>query len=309
MDRLRQIDTFLRVARSSSFTAVAAQLGQSPAAVTRHINALETHLGVRLLNRSTRSISLTDAGKSYAELCERVIEDIARSEAQLSAAEKEPTGSIKLIVPKTFGTMQLGDAIVSFSVKHPNIALSILFENSSFRAQDFIERGYDLALRWGSGSELRNSTLVSTQLGTLPRKLCASPEYLQRQGPPGTPADLEQANCLVHLIASSGNIWRFTDGEREIGVKVRGNLNADSAAMLRKAALAGRGVTILPLFAIQDDLKSGALVELLPDYPVPAHPLSVLYREKRLLPSRVRLLIDFLRDWFNQYTHRVQSSE
>ena len=176
--------------------------------------------GVRLLNRSTRLVGLTETGRSYAQLCERIIEDIAHSEAQLSAAEREPTGSIKLVVPETFGSLQLGDAILRFSIDHPNIALSIVLQDAAFRAQDFVEHGYDLAVRWG-----------------------ASPLYIQRQGNPVRPADLERANCLVHLITSSDDVWRFTDGEREIGVEVRGNFTADSDAMLRKATLAGRGVT------------------------------------------------------------------
>jgi DNA-binding transcriptional LysR family regulator len=293
------MDCFLRVSRSGSFTAAATQLSQSPAAVARQINALEASLGVRLLNRSTRSISLTDAGKTYAEMCQRVVEDITQCETRLSAIQREPSGSVKIIVPKSLGSMQLGDAVIAFSQKHPNIAISILFEDFAARPHDFVERGYDLALRWGA--DVRNSTLVSSQLGTLTRKLCASPRYIKEQGHPEIPADLEHHNCLLHLIAYADRVWRFADGEREIGVKVTGDFAADSAIMLRKAALAGRGVAILPLYCLQDDLKSGALVELLPNYPIPRTPISLLYREKRLLPSRVRLFIDFLRDWFGRY--------
>ena len=295
------MDLFLRVARTGSFTAVAVQLGQSPAAVTRHINALETHLGVRLLNRSTRSISLTDAGRSYAELCERITEDIERSEAALSATEKEPTGSLRLTMPKSLEITPLGDALISFSAKHPNLTLSLWLEDSAFRAQDFIERRYDLGLHWGSALDPRNRTLVSRQLGMVARKLCASPRYLEHHQSLRTPADLESANCLVHPLASGDHVWQFTDDKHELDIEVRGNFAADSTVVLRKAALAGRGVTILPLFAIQDDLNSGALLELLPNYPVAPQPVSVVYREKRLLPSRVRLLIDYLSDSFRRH--------
>jgi DNA-binding transcriptional LysR family regulator len=303
MDRLRQFEIFLRVARIGNFTVVASHLGQSPAAVTRQINALEARLGVRLLNRSTRSLSLTEAGTRYAEMCERVIEDISRSEAELSVADKEPAGSLKLILPTAFGAQQLGDAIVSFSSKYPDIALSISFGDSLVSAQDFIDLRCDVALHWGAGTELRSNTLVATQLEAFPRKLCASPHYVQEHGAPNLPEDLEDTNCLLHSVGAADGLWHFSDAQRQVAVKVRGKFVADSASILRKAALAGRGVTILPLFVIQADLKSGALVGLLPKFHIPDQPLSVLYREKRLLPARVRLLIDFLRIWFTQHTH------
>jgi DNA-binding transcriptional LysR family regulator len=297
VDVFRQLDIFLRVARSGSFTAVAAQVGHSPAAIARHINALEKRLGVRLLNRSTRSLSLTQAGRSYAELCERVVNDVSQCESQLSALQNEASGSIKVIVPKTFGSLQLGDAVIAFCHRHPNIAISIVFEDSSARPHDFVERGYDMALRWGV--DLQSNTLVARQIGVLTRKLCAAPEYLGQHGTPQRPSDLESHNCLVHLIAAADSVWRFGESDQEISVKVRGDFTADSALMLRKAAIAGRGVAILPLFCIHDDLRSGTLVEVLPKYPVPPNPLVVLYLQRRLLPSRVRLFIDFLREWFD----------
>jgi DNA-binding transcriptional LysR family regulator len=144
------METFLRVSRSGSFTAVATQLGHSPATVTRHVNALEAHLGVHLLNRSTRSISLTEAGKAYAELCERVVHEIAQCELRLATVQNPDSGSIKIIVPKSFGTMQLGDAVIAFSILHPNIAISMAFEDFPARPREFVERGYDIALRWAS---------------------------------------------------------------------------------------------------------------------------------------------------------------
>lgn len=298
MDRFRQMDTFLRVTRSGSFTAVAAQLSQSPAAIARHVNALEAHLGVRLLNRSTRSISLTDAGRTYAELCERVVEDISRCEAALSATEKEASGTLKMIMPKHFGSMQLGDAITEFGALHPNIQISVLLEDFSSRPHDFVERGYDLALRWGV--DLRDSTLVATHLITMKRKICASPDYVARHGRPETPAELQEHNCLVHLHASADRVWRFVDDGDEMGIKVNSDFMSDSAAMLRKAAISGRGIAILPLYSVDEDLESGALVEVLPDYITQGNQLFLLYREKRLLPSRVRLFIDFLREWLER---------
>jgi DNA-binding transcriptional LysR family regulator len=296
MDKYRQIDTFLRVARSGSFTAVSAQLGQSPAAITRLVNALEARLGVRLLNRSTRSLSLTDAGKSYAEMCERVIRDVAQCELVLSASDKQMNGLIRILVPQSFGAMRLGDAVVEFSQKYPEISVSILLGSFSARTADFVEREFDVALRWG---ELRESTLVATRLGKQVRMLCASPDYLKRQGIPRNPQDLNHGhNCLVLSVAFPDGIWRFVDGDQEIGIKVSGDFSSDSAIMLYKATLAGRGLAALPRYVIRDDLKSGALVEVLSGYKLTDHPLFLLYRDKRLLPARIRIFIDFLRQWF-----------
>jgi len=296
MDHFKQMEIFRRVAKVESFTAVANQLGHSPAAVARHVNSLEAHLGVRLLNRSTRSLSLTEAGRAYAELCERVLDEVAACESNLSVSEKTPRGSIRMAVPKSFGSMQLGDAVIEFSVKNPDISMMIMLEDFSPSPLDFVEKGFDLALRWGI--DLRDSTLVATQLGTEIRKLCAAPSYIEAHGTPSTIEEVKDHNCLIHTIAYSDQIWRFHDGDKEVGIKVSGDFASDSALMLRKAAVAGRGVSVLPYYAIQEDLEAGKLIELLPEHPCPANPLLLIYKEKRLLPSRVRMFIDFLRDWF-----------
>lgn len=296
MDKYRQMNTFLRVARSGSFTAVSAQLGQSPAAVTRLINGLESRLGVRLLNRSTRSLSLTNAGKSFAEMCERVVGEVAECELTLSASEKQMSGQIRVIVPQSFGAMRLGDAVIEFCRKYPYISISIMLGPFSARTNDFVEREFDVALRWG---DLRESTLVATKLGTQIRMLCASPEYLKRRGVPKRPEDLRNGhNCLMLHGAFPDGIWRFSDGDQEIGIKARGDFSSDSAIMLLKATLAGRGLSVLPRYCVRDELESGELVEVLSEYRLPDHPLFLLYRDKRLLPARVRIFIDFLREWF-----------
>jgi DNA-binding transcriptional LysR family regulator len=290
------MDIFLRVAQSGSFTVVSSQIGRSPAAVTRLINTLETRLGVRLLNRSTRSISLTDAGKTYAEMCERVIRDIAQCEVALTASEKGESGLIRVLVPQSFGARRLGDAIIEFCSKYPNISMSILLGSFSARTNEFVERECDVALHWG---QPRESTLVGTKLGNQVRTLCASPEYLKKNGTPKTPEDLRRGhNCLVLSVAFPDGIWRFSDGENEIGVKATGDFSSDSSVMLYKATIAGRGLCALPHYVIRNELKSGTLVEVLPNYRLPTYPLFLLYRDKKLLPARVRFFIDFLRKWF-----------
>lgn len=296
VDKYQQMDTFLRVAQSGSFTAVSSQLGRSPAAIVRLVNSLETRLGVRLLNRSTRSLSLTDAGKSYAEMCARVLNDVAECELTLSASEKQMNGSIRMIVPQSIGVRKLGDAVIEFSSKYPYISISILLGSFSSRTNEFIEHECDVALRWG---DLRESTLVVTRLGTQSRMLCAAPEYLKLRGVPKALEDLRtRHNCLVLLGAFPENIWHFVDGDQQIGIKVSGDFSSDSMIILHKAALAGRGLSILPSYYVQEELKTGALVQVLPQYEVPANPLFLLYRDKRLLPSRVRIFIEFLREWF-----------
>jgi DNA-binding transcriptional LysR family regulator len=156
------------------------------------------------------------------------------------------------------------------------------------------------------GVNQRNSAVVSKQLGSISRRLCVSPQYLAQHGSPALPSDLKHHNCLAHLLTASDGIWRFIDGDREIEVKVRGNFMADSVFMLRKAVLAGRGMAILPIFCISKELQSGEVIEILPKFPVPAQPLVALFKDEQSLSSNVRLLIDYLTDWLERYSHSLQ---
>jgi len=297
MDRFKTIDSFVRVATAGSFSAAAKQLGMSRALVSLHVTDLEKRLGVRLLNRTTRSLTLTEAGTNYLEFCQRMMAEIHEQESSIARLQKEPRGSLKVAAPKSFGTLHLSDAVVSFSAKYSDIQLSLILEDYSFRAYDFVDQGLDVAVRLG---DLPDSTLVARKIAMLQWIVCASPEYVARRGEPKTPADLGKHDCLAHVnLDPNDHAWRLHNSEHVISVKIAGAFSSNSALVLRKAALAGLGIAYLPLYCIDEDLKSGALRQLLPRYSPPERPIYVVYPPASRVPERVRTFVDFLADWFN----------
>lgn len=296
MDRFKTIDSFVRVAIAGSFSSAAKQLGMSRALVSLHVTDLEKRLGVRLLNRTTRSLRLTEAGTNYLEYCQRMLAEMNEQESSITQLQQEPRGSLKVAAPKSFGTLYLADAVVSFSARYPNIQLSLILEDYSFRAYDFVEQGLDVAVRLG---DLPDSTLVARKIATLQWIVCASPKYVAQHGEPKTPADLGKHTCLAHVnLDPNDRAWRLYSSDHVISVKISGAFSSNSALVLRKAALAGLGIGYLPLYCIEEDLKTGALRKVLTNYSPPQRPIYVVYPPAARVPERVRTFVDFLADWF-----------
>jgi DNA-binding transcriptional LysR family regulator len=296
MDRFKTMDSFVRVASTGSFSAAAKQLGMSRALVSLHVTDLEKRLGVRLLNRTTRSLTLTEAGTNYLEFCQRTLAEINEQELSITQLQKEPRGSLKVAAPKSFGTLHLSDAVISFSARYSDIQLSLILEDYSFRAYDFVDQGLDVAVRLG---DLPDSTLVARKIATLQWVVCAAPKYLARRGEPKTPADLGKHPCLAHVnLDPNDHAWRLHSSDHVISVKIAGAFSSNSALVLRKAALAGLGIGYLPLYCIENDLKTGTLRQLLPNYSPPQRPIYVVYPPASRVPERVRTFVDFLADWF-----------
>jgi len=296
MDRFKTIDSFVRVAIAGSFSSAAKQLGMSRALVSLHVTDLEKRLGVRLLNRTTRSLRLTEAGANYLEYCQRMLAEMNEQESSITQLQQEPRGSLKVAAPKSFGTLYLADAVVSFSARYPNIQLSLILEDYSFRAYDFVEQGLDVAVRLG---DLPDSTLVARKIATLQWIVCASPKYVAHHGEPKTPADLGKHTCLAHVnLDPNDRAWRLHSSDHVISVKISGAFSSNSALVLRKAALAGLGIGYLPLYCIEEDLKTGALRKVLTNYSPPQRPIYVVYPPAARVPERVRIFVDFLADWF-----------
>ena len=296
MDRFRTMESFVRVVRAGSFTVAANQLGLSRALVSRHIGDLEVRLGVRLLNRTTRSLNPTEEGRSYLEFCEQVFREIETSERALTHARTEPAGTLKVAVPKSFGQVHMADAVVDFAKVQPRLRVTVILEDVSFRrSYDFVERGLDLAVRISS---LHNASVTEEKLGAVDWLICASPEYLVRAGRPARLADLAGHACLVHVhVAANDRLWRFQGPKGDATVKVNAAFSSNSALALRKAALAGLGITLVPRYSVAEDLASGALVPLLPRYRVASRPLLAVYPRATTVPQKVRVFVDFLRDW------------
>ena len=299
MDRFRTMQSFVEVIRLGSFSEAAKILGLSRALISRHITDLEKRLGVRLLTRTTRRITLTEAGAEHFNFCQRIIKEIEEKETSLKQMQREPAGSLKILAPKSLTTLALGDAIASFATASPHLSISLMLDDLSFRSYDFIERGFDVAVHT---TPIRESSLVARKIATLRWLLCASPEYLKRQGEPRVPRDLTRHQCLVHLNSDpSDRVWRLRDTAGLASVKVQGPFASNSVLVLRKAALESLGIAILPVYCVKEDLKSGALREVLADYPIPIHPLSLVWAPGRETPKKIRHLADFLAHWFRKH--------
>jgi DNA-binding transcriptional LysR family regulator len=296
MDRLGTMESFVRVVRAGSFTIAANQLGLSRALVSRHVGELEARLGVRLLNRTTRSLNLTEEGTSYLGFCEQMLRQIETNERALTHARNEPAGTLKVAVPKSFGQVHMADAVVDFARVQPRLHVTLILEDVSFRrSYDFVERGLDLAVRISS---LRNASIVEEPIAAVEWVLCAAPEYLARAGRPGKLADLAAHACLVHVhVAANDRLWRFQGPRGDVTVKVNPVFSSNSALALRKAAVAGIGIALVPRYSVAEDIASGALVPLLPRYRVAARPLLAVYPRATSVPQKVRVFVDFLRGW------------
>ena len=299
MDRFRTMQSFVEVIRLGSFSEAAKILGLSRALISRHITDLEKQLGVRLLTRTTRRITLTEAGAEHFNFCQRIIKEIEEKETSLKQMQREPAGSLKILAPKSLTTLALGDAIASFATASPHLSISLMLDDLSFRSYDFIERGFDVAVHT---TPIRESSLVARKIATLRWLLCASPEYLKRQGEPRVPRDLTRHQCLVHLNSDpSDRVWRLRDTAGLASVKVQGPFASNSVLVLRKAALRSFGIAILPVYCVKEDLKSGALREVLAEFPIPIHPLSLVWAPGRETPKKIRHLADFLAHWFRKH--------
>lgn len=296
MDRFRTMESFVRVVRAGSFTIGASQLGLSRALVSRHISELEARLGVRLLNRSTRSLALTEEGTAYLEFCERVFREIESNERAIVQTRIEPVGALKVLAPKTFGALHLSDAVIAFAVVQPRLRVSLMLENTPTRGSyDFAERDLDMVLCF---STVRSSSVVEQEIATLDWVLCASPDYLARAGRPATPAELGEHACLIHVeVSPNDNVWRFEGPKGPVTVKVRGTFSSNSALTLRKAAVAGLGVALVPRYSVADELASGALVTVLPRYRVAPRPLLAVYPQAPTIPRKVQAFVEFLKAW------------
>lgn len=295
MDRFRTMESFVRVVRSGSFTVAANQLGLSRALVSRHVSDLEQRLGVRLLNRSTRSLNLTEEGRGYLGFCEQLFREIESNERAITRARTEPAGTLNLAAPKSFGALHLADAIIDFAKAQPRLRVSVVLEDVSFRSYQFSEKDIDLALRI---SAIRHSSFVARPIASLDWVVCASPDYLHREGRPAKPADVADHACLVHTkVTPNDRIWHFEGPKGRVSVKVAGSFFSNSALALRKAALAGLGIALLPRYAVAGDLAAGALVAVLPRYRSPARPLLAVYPRANPVPQKIQLFVEFLTNW------------
>jgi DNA-binding transcriptional LysR family regulator len=295
MDRFRTMQSFVRVVRAGSFTLAAQQLGISRALISRHVSDLEARLGVRLLNRSTRTLDLTEEGGRYLEFCEQMFRDLEKKEDEIGKVRAQPAGTLRILAPNSFGALHVADAVIAFAKQQPRLKLSLQLENTWFRQDDFSHRGLDIALRF---APIRKTALKAEPITEIDWVVCAAPDYLARHGRPTKPSDLASHPCLLHANAlPDDHIWRFLAPKGVVAVRVNAAIYSNSAIAMRKAAAAGLGLALLPRYAVADELASGQLVTILPRNRPPSRTLFAIYPSSGAAPTKVRIFIDFLAKW------------
>lgn len=295
MDRLTVMRSFVGVTKSRNFSQAARALGISGSLVSRHVAELERDLGVRLVNRTARTVSLTEAGTHYAEFAARIIDEIDREETLLRGLRDKAEGSLAIISPKWIGSNDVGDAIVAFSARYPKIHIRFEVGGMSERAYDFLDQGFDVAFHT---RHVRDSNLMLKKIADLRFSLCASPAYLRRAGEPAQLGELGGHDCLVN---TNDPIWHLRHAGHDVHLKISDPVySSNSYLTLRKAALAGRGIALLPIRLVSDEFTSGTLVDVLPGCDVPDRPLYALYAPGGQTLARVRLFLDFVTDWFRR---------
>ncbi|HTH98591.1 MAG TPA: LysR family transcriptional regulator [Stellaceae bacterium] len=292
MDRLKCIRSFVQIARSESLSAAARELGVSRSLASQHLKQLEEHLGVRLVNRTTRQIVLTEIGAEYLNLCLDALKGFDEADARISELQSDVRGHIKLMASMAFATQQLTPIVSAFGRQHPEVEISLICFDRSFFAREFIEGGYDLGV---SMHPLKEAELISTKVADMEWVPCATEAYMAAHGRPRRPADLAHHACLIHRSHTPEGIWRFDSALGRSEVHVKGPLFSNSSLVLRSAALDHVGIAMLPLYGIREDLDSGRLVRVLPNWRSPTRPAFLVYPQVRHIPRRLRLFIDFVR--------------
>jgi len=294
LDRYTSMRVFVQAAARSSLSAAGRTLGMSPAMATKHIDSLEARLGVKLLHRTTRGLSLTDPGREYLEGCQRILQDLAEVESDISAQRQEAKGRLRMNVPLSFGLRFIAPLMLGFSERYPMVDVELGLSDSR---ENLFDGNWDLILRVGY---LADSDLRARRLGDSPMKVCASPDYLAKHGTPRRVSDLSNHNCLSYTLSpfQSKDFWAFGH-QGEIEVPVKGNLRADNGDALMAAAGRGQGIIYQPEFIVSDALARGELIPLTLDHP-PLEPggVYVLYSPDRRLPLKVRAMIDYLIEVF-----------
>ncbi len=287
MDRLAAMQTFVRVAEAGSFTAVADQLNVARSAVTRQIAALEAHLGVKLMARSTRRLSLTSAGATYLEQCRDILDRIDEAEGDLAGERQTLRGAIRATVPLTFGLMHLTRLILEFSKAHPDIRIDLDFND---RRVNLIEEGMDLGLRI---TRRLPETTVARRLTACRSVLLASPDYLKLHGEPKHPDELAQRACLAYSLTSRSS-WTFLVDGVPHAVEISGPITANNGNALQEAAIQGMGIVFQPTFIAAEAIREGKLVPILKQFPIPVLDMFAVFPGTRFVPQRVRAFVDFL---------------
>ncbi|HKU47871.1 MAG TPA: LysR family transcriptional regulator [Burkholderiales bacterium] len=295
MDRFGAIQVFAQVVESGSFAKAAERLGLSTSATSRHVAELEGHLQTRLLNRTTRRVSLTESGRAFYERAVQLLADLDEAEQEAARAAVVPRGTIRLTTSVNFGVRHLAPAIAEFLAQHAEVRFDV---SLSDRIVDLVEEGFDLAVRIGAAGA---DNLVARKLGETRLVPCASPLYLSAHPAPQTPEELAGHNCFTYEYLAPRNVWRFRDASgNERAVRIAGTLHSNNGDLLAEVAARGAGIVFEPAFIVGPDVRAGRLVPLLQDFTPPPVPIYAVYPSRKHLSAKVRRFVEFLMERFAQ---------
>ena len=292
MDKLSSLRAFVKVVETSSFSEAGRRLRLSRSAVSKYVAELEEDLGVQLLSRTTRRVTPTENGQAYFERAMTILADLDAADHAVSQSQATPRGLLRINAPMSFGTMQLGPALAGFMQQYPELQIQLALSDEQV---DPVQDGLDVTLRI---AELESSSLIARKIMPITRVVCAAPAYLKQHGTPKHPNELRDHDCLTYGYLSTGNQWKLTGKDGDYWVNPRWTLCANNAEVLRDAAVAGRGIALVPVFIAAAALKAGKLRTFLDDYQAPPLSLYAIYPPTRHLAVKVRLFIDHLVETF-----------
>jgi DNA-binding transcriptional LysR family regulator len=303
MNQFKQISTFVDVVGRGSFSAAARAEGVAPAIIGRRLNALEERLGVKLLRRTTRKISLTSEGEAFLEQCQRILSDLENAELAVSQRATRPTGRLVVSAPAGFGRRHVAPLIPAFLARHPELEVSLSLDD---RVLDLVAEGVDVGIRIAPQAD---PSLVGVKLASNRRVVVASPAYLNARGTPTRPEDLLAHDCLTMGSHGSQRGWSFRQNGRTVLLKVRGAMTCNDGTVLREWALAGKGLAWRSVWEVGNDLKRGRLVSVLDQHVVAGDDIYAVYAQRKFLPARIRTFVDFLRQHYSRPEYWAEAGE
>lgn len=292
MEDLERMAIFAAVVEAKGFSEAARRLRLSKSLVSKQVTRLEKSVGARLLHRTTRSMSLTEAGAVFYEHCNRIVEEAAQARLAVGRFHSGPRGTLRVAASVAFGTLHIAPALPEFLARHPEIRIDMAIGD---RFVDLADEGFDVAVRIAAAP---GPNLVARRLAPVNRRICATPAYFKRHGIPRTPADLARHNCLTYTHASPSGVWRLRGPKGDIDVRASGNLRLNDDEALSAAVLGGLGVALLPTFIVGRDLQAGRLRAVLSDYVPAERHIHAAWLPNRHLPAKVRAFVDFLKERF-----------
>jgi DNA-binding transcriptional LysR family regulator len=278
---------FLRLAETGSFTQVARELGASQPSISRQISALEDRLGARLVQRTTRSVTLTEEGRRFYDRALLVLESIQEAEASVGRGNSRPAGHLRIAAPVAFSRLHLMPLVPGFLDRHPEVTIDLIMHDGF---ADLVAEGIDVAIRVG---EPADPTLIAKRLGETRRVAVASPAYLKKHGVPAHPRELADHACIRYTQLATGSRWVFDGADGPLPIEVKGPFQANNSEAVREAVLAGLGIAALPLWAFTDEIRKGRVKIILQAFEPPRLPLNALYPSRRFVPAKVRAFVDY----------------